>query len=232
VSQPDPQDASLLIPYLTLRRAIGAVGISLPFALVLGNLLLQGPGVEATLSGYYDTVMGDVFVGSLCAIGVFLLSYRGYDARDSIAAKIACASAVGVALFPTASGPAPPPHEALVSKVHHGFAACLFLTLAYFSLVLFRKTDDPLGPRGRKRTRNAVYMACGVTILACMALIVVAFLLPAASPILKAKPVLLLESAAVVAFGISWITKGEAILKDLEAPAPPPARASAPGIAR
>ena len=45
MSQPDPQDASLLIPYLTLRRAIGAVGICLPFALVLGKVLLQGPGL-------------------------------------------------------------------------------------------------------------------------------------------------------------------------------------------
>jgi hypothetical protein len=216
VSQPDPQNASLLIPYLTLRRAIGAVGISLPFALAFGKLFLQGPGLEDTVSGYYYTVMRDVFVGSLCAIGVFLLSYRGYDARDSAAANVAFVSAVGVALFPTASGPAPPPHEALISKVHHGFAACLFLTLAYFSLVLFRKTNDPLGPRGRKRMRNAVYAVSGWTILACMALIVVAFQLPPASPLLALDPVFWLESAAIIAFGFSWITKGEAILKDVE----------------
>lgn len=220
MSEPDPEDASLLIPYLTLRRAIGAVGVALPFALALGKLVLQGPGLEDTVSGYYYTAMRDVFVGSLCAIGVFLGSYRGYDGRDRAAANVACVCAVGVALFPTASGPAPPPNEALISKVHHGFAACLFLALAYFSLVLFRKTSDPLGPRGRKRMRNGVYAACGWTILACMALIVVAFQLPPASPLLALDPIFFLESVAIVAFGFSWITKGEAILKDVEGETP------------
>jgi uncharacterized protein YndB with AHSA1/START domain len=220
VLKPDRQDSSLLISYLTLRQAIGAVGLALPFALALGKVSLQGSGLEDSVSGYYYTVMRDVFVGSLCAIGVFLLSYRGYDRRDDIASNVACISALGVALFPTASGPAAPPREVLISHVHHGFAACLFLTLAYFSLVLFTQTDDPRGPQGRKRKRNAVYTACGWTILASMALIVVAFRLPPQSPVLTLDPVFWLESIAIMAFGLSWMTKGEAILKDVEDPDP------------
>ena len=51
----------------------------------------------------------------------------------------------------------------------------------------------------------------------CIVLIVILYLIPdeVASPIKVYKPVFWLEAIAVVAFGISWLTKGEAILKDV-----------------
>jgi hypothetical protein len=95
-------------------------------------------------------------------------------------------------------------------------AASFFLTLAYFSLVLFRKTDPTKTATRRKLQRNVVYTMCGYTILACIALVVVVALLPGAAPVKRLDPVFWLESVAVVAFGASWLTKGEAILKDAE----------------
>jgi hypothetical protein len=68
--------------YLTLRKAIGIVGFALPIVIMIGKMILQGPGIQHSVSGYYYTVMRDVLVGSLCAIGVFLWSYRGYDDPD------------------------------------------------------------------------------------------------------------------------------------------------------
>ena len=62
-------DNSLVISYLSLRKAIGVIGITLPFVLVFGKILLQGPGLLGSMSSYYHSIMGDVFVGSFCAIG-------------------------------------------------------------------------------------------------------------------------------------------------------------------
>jgi len=83
-----------------LRKAIGIIGISLPFVLAFGKIILGSPGIQSSISGYYYTGMRDVFVGSLCAIAVFMMSYKGYDHRDELAGDLACAFASGVALFP------------------------------------------------------------------------------------------------------------------------------------
>src|SRR5258708_1137366 len=99
---------SLVMSYLGLRKAIGIIGLMLPFLLAIGNFFAQPllrdakplRGLQDSISHYYYTDMGNVFVGSLCAIGIFLLSYRGYEKHDRVAGTLACIFAVGVALFP------------------------------------------------------------------------------------------------------------------------------------
>jgi hypothetical protein len=202
---------TLVLSYLDLRKSVGIIGMTLPFVVSFGKMLLDGPGVLSSVSSYYYSSMGDVFVGSMCAIGVSLWSYRGYDRRDAAAGTIASICAIGVALFPT-------PHDTGVKEVdlniHTGFAAVFFLTLAYFALVLFRKTHPYVPPTRMKVVRNKVYTVCGYTILAVIALIAALRLLPPDSPIIALSPVFWLESLASIAFGISWFVKGEALLKD------------------
>jgi hypothetical protein len=209
----EPND-SLVLSYLGLRKAVGIIGFLLPFVLAFGKMLLEGPGIQGSISGYYYTDMRDVFVGSLCAIGVFLMSCRGYDLRDEIAGYLACAFAIGVALFPTTPYVNSTSHDQLIGALHYSFAALFFLTLAYFSLALFTKSDPAKIPTPQKRKRNTVYRVCGYTILACILLTAVVAL-PSVKPLVeRLTPVFWLESAAVVAFGVSWLTKGETILKD------------------
>ncbi len=207
----------LVISYLRLRKAVGIIGIALPFVLAVGKSLLEGSGIESSISSYYHTVMRDVFVGSLCAIAVFLMSYRGYQRKDQIASNLASVSALGIALFPTTRDLNPTPTATTLGRLHLFFAACFFLLMAYFSLYLFRKTDPAIPPTKQKLQRNRVYTFCGYTILACIALIGALAFVPSDAPVQKLLPVFWLESAAIVAFGVSWLTKGEAILKD-EAP--------------
>lgn len=206
----DPQ----VLSYLGLRKAVGIIGIALPFVLAFGKILLESPGIRGSISSYYYTSMRDVLVGSLCAIGVFMLSYRGYERKDDIAGDLAFIFAVGVALFPTTPDVNVTPRDKIIGILHLAFAASLFLTLAFFSLAQFRKTDPTKTPTRRKLQRNAVYTLCGYTILACLALIVVAKLLPDDSPVRNLDPLFWLEALAIVAFGVSWLTKGEAILWD------------------
>lgn len=221
---------ALLISYLSLRKAVGIIGVSLPLVLVVGNrVIFRSTAIEDSISYYYHTAMRGVFVGTLWAIGVFLLSYRGYERRDAIAGRLACVFALGVALFPTAREPGTCDivhlftvgrggcdTEHIVSFVHATFASLLFLTLAYFSLFLFTETKP--GRKSemtkRKRERNLVYYVCGWIIVASIVGVLVLHIglrFSRFGPI----PVLFgFESLAVISFGVSWLVKGEFVLKD------------------
>ncbi|SES39765.1 DUF998 domain-containing protein [Actinokineospora terrae] len=201
---------SLVHSYLFLRRAIGVIGLGLPVVLIVGNLVL-GDGMRVSISGYYYSEVRDLMVGAMCAVGVFLFSYRGYEPIDNIVSNVAAAAAVGIAIFPTA--PAHPMGgDGFVSLLHLVSSVVFFLSLAYFSLVLFRRSDDPT-PTPAKRARNRVYLACGVVMLVCLGSLAASiWLFDAATA--STRPALWLESIAIVAFGVSWLTKGEAILSD------------------
>lgn len=207
---------SLVISYLTLRKIIGLLGMVFPFLLSLGAMIFFETGIQNSISSYYHTGMRDVFVGTLCVIGFFLLSYRGYDRVDDGAGTLACAFAVGAALFPTAPDNSAAAGTELIGYIHLVFAALFFLTLIYFSLFLFTKTDPSRQPTRQKLQRNTVYRVCGYAMSICMLLIVIYALLPdKVALILEGwNPDFWLETIAVIAFGISWLTKGEAILGD------------------
>ena len=109
--QQDPT-AGLVMSYLGLRRAVGVVAVALPFVLLAGKLLIDGPGLPGSISAYYYTSMRNVLVGLLFMQGTFLLSYR-YDRRDTVAAAIAGIAVIGVALFPTQPMNPTPADEAI-----------------------------------------------------------------------------------------------------------------------
>jgi len=90
--------------------------------------------------------------------------------------------------------------------------------LIYFSLFLFTKTSTPREPTSQKLQRNILYKVCGYTMAVCILLIAVYYLLAEETASLPGtyKPVYWLEAVAILAFGVSWFTKGEAILKDDE----------------
>jgi uncharacterized membrane protein len=215
MSNGETRGESLIISYMTLRRLVGFLGIALPFVLVIGGWLIFGVGQQSSISSYYYTPMRNVFVGTLCVIGFFLLSYRGYERKDNIAGNLACLFAVGVALFPTAPDANVSPRAAIIGHVHLTFAAAFFATLIYFSLCLFTKTAPDARPTRQKLRRNAMYKACGYVMAVCMLTILAITLIPGARQALQAyASVFWLEGLAVIAFGISWLTKGEAILGD------------------
>ena len=207
---------SLVFSYLELRKIIGILGMAFPFILSLGAWILFQTGMRSSISSYYHTGMRDVFVGTLCVIGFFLLSYKGYQRSDDIAGDLGCLFAVGVALFPTTPDVGSVSGARIIGFIHLCFATLFFLTLIYFSLFLFTKTDPNKSPSRRKLIRNKVYKTCGYIMSICIALIVIYYVLPTsiASPLKVCKPVYWLEALAILAFGVSWITKGEAILKD------------------
>jgi hypothetical protein len=202
-----------LISYLTLRKFIGVIGILLPFALVIVHILIvQRAVMQGSMSGYYYTDVRGILVGSLCAIGVFLFAYRGYDLWDNILTNAAGVFAIGVALFPTA--PVNPSTRARdIGYVHFACAGLLFAVLAVIALWLFTRTDPNTGRTKQKRKRDLVYRICGIVILLCLVLVPIESLVIGA-PIQRLHPLFWLEATAVVAFGVAWLVKGQAVLKD------------------
>jgi hypothetical protein len=222
---PASEESTLVHSYLFMRRAIGFIGVGLPLALIVGKLVVDGGGLLGSISGYYYTGVRGVFVGAMCAVGVFLLSYRGYGLLDDIAADIAGVAAIGVAWFPTTPAGPVTGTQRLVGDIHLTSAAVFFLTLSFFCFFVFTKTDVDSVPTPRKLWRNRVYLASGATILLCLVLVVVIGLV-VGNQSEWAHPMLWLESVAILAFGVSWVTKGEAILADL-----PPTAQIAPKVA-
>ncbi len=116
-------------------------------------------------------------------------------------------------------------HSVLADKldtsiVHFLFAAGYFLTLIFFAWFLFTKAKSlPEDCDPQKKKRNMVYKTCALIMAACAVLIPIysIFLEGKRSAVDYVKPVLILESLAVFAFGISWFTKsGLFIYKDCE----------------
>jgi hypothetical protein len=207
-----PQE--LVRSYLSLRKAVGIIGFLLPAVLAIGKMLLQGPGIQVSISAYYYTDVRNIFVGALCAIGVFLMCTKGYDRRDEIAGLLASVFAICVALFPTIPDAGATTKDKIIGGVHSTSAILLFLTFAYFCLKLF--TLDGGNPTRQKRRRNAVYRVCGYTILACLGLLALIQIPAIADALAALSPMFWLESLVVMTFGFAWLTKGEMILKDEE----------------
>ncbi|MDQ1536917.1 MAG: hypothetical protein QOE58_1310, partial [Actinomycetota bacterium] len=107
MSQPERPDLAVRsepqLSYLGLRKGFGVLAMALPVVLVVGKLLLDGGGIQSTISGYYYTVMRDYFVGSSCATAILLMCYR-YGRLDNYLSNAAAALSVGLALFPTSPG--------------------------------------------------------------------------------------------------------------------------------
>ena len=194
--------------YLALRKAVGWIGILLPFTLMLGVFLIfKGEIVQESISYYYHTGMRNVLVGGLCAVALFLFFYSGYNKWDNWAGNVAGFFAIGVAWFPTTkAGPLD-----LTGIIHLACASIFFLTLAAFSLFLFTKKAS--NPTARKLARNRVYIACGLIMIACLIAIAIYFLFIHEENS-KSSFVFWAETLALIAFGVSWLTKGGTLYAD------------------
>jgi len=196
--------------YLALRKTVGFIGVFLPFALMLGvSLIFDKDVLQDSISHYYYTGMRDVFTGALAAVALFMFFYCGYNKWDDRLGNLAAVFALGVAWFPTTeAGPTD-----TTGYIHFINAAALFICFAVFSLFLFTKTKEGVEPTPQKLKRNLVYKCCGYVILFCIAAMAAySIFIEDLYPIKRF--IFWGETVALFAFGISWLTKGEALLAD------------------
>ncbi|MFE6867574.1 DUF998 domain-containing protein [Kitasatospora sp. NPDC057692] len=194
-----------------LRLGVGVLGFLLPIVLPVGNSLTSARiALLESMSASYYTHMRNVFVGGLCAVGVFLICYR-HDRREDRLSSVAGVLAIGVALFPTEPPESVTAHpggvQTVVGTVHLACAAGLFAVLAYFCLRLF--ADSPAAG-GRRPARDRVYLVCGWVIVAGIAAVALAEVLHLARD-WPLTVTYLGESVSVLAFGVAWLVKSEAL---------------------
>lgn len=214
-----------LISIKTQVQSIGWMSVLLPGAMLLGNSLFGGCYcIQDSVSDYYYTITGDLLVGILCAVALFLISYKGYpgDRSDSLLSTMAGILALGVAFFPTNETSADKcaiihlPLNELRNNLHNILSAALFLILSAISLFLFTKSKGVVITKQKIR-RNRIYRICGVIMLVCIVVLALYANVRDSLPWLKQyKPVFWLESVALLTFGVSWLVKGGLFLMDKE----------------
>ncbi|MEA3199449.1 MAG: hypothetical protein QOE90_877 [Thermoplasmata archaeon] len=210
--------------FLAIRKALGYLALWLPAVLLV--VALVGRDFRPSMSAFYYNGGRTPLVGTLFAIGVFFLAYTGHRkepgeafAPDFWVSKLAGVAVLIVAFVPTqAPSPdlAPWPYTAsnggLLQAVHTGSAVVFFGCLAFFSIVLFRRGDESAPG---KRARNRIYLACGwLIVLAILAIAVLGWATHGAPDQVGSRlhPTFWLETVAVLAFAVSWLTKGKSVL--------------------
>lgn len=215
---------SLTISYLQIRKAVGYLGISLPIILALYSFIL-GPcnELQSSLSQYYYTAAGNLFTGIICAISFFLYSYKGYDSIDNRAGTTASILGFATAIFPTGQKElfcnftmSPYPFPSYFTYIHAGAAALFFIVLAYFCIKLFTKSaNNDIPITNEKGIRNKIYRACGILIISCLILMAIVYLNKSLNiKLANYKPIFVLETIMLWAFGFSWLVKGEVLFED------------------
>ena len=212
-----------LVSFQAIRKAVGWLGVLLPFALWGGGVLISGTALQPSISHYYFTNMREIFVGVLCAVSLFLFTYKGYSKLDSYSANLAGIFSLLVAVFPTNIISSYPGQVYTISlfdwKIHNAIhlisAALFFVTLACMSLFLFTKSNKPKAEwTAARKNRNRTYILCGWGMIICIILIGVSGPLFGLSS--TSKITFILEAVALILFGVSWLTKGEMLFGDKE----------------
>lgn len=198
------------------RQFIGGLGLVLPVLLwlIAGSRHTEGlPPWEllGSVSAYYYTGAVAAFVGILVTLGVFLLTYKGYNneyrRRDRVVAIVAGSAAVLVAFFPTSAPKClsvPSWWTPFTGTIHYFSAVSLFCAFSVFCLFLFPKSKAGGGkplPLD-KQTRNWIYILCGIAMVICM--------LWAAGAHYTGAPIFWPEALALEFFAVSWLVKGRA----------------------
>jgi hypothetical protein len=209
-----------IFTYRRIRRAIGYLGISLPILLVgLSLISFFHTQIQPSISHYYYTNLREIFTGTLCAVGLFLICYRGHKNKsiwknDNLLTNIAGVMALGVALIPTNPEDFSqkiytiiPLTEKWLGWIHYGLAAILFLILALLAINVFTigQENETRAPKSILNENN-IYRVCGYSILVSVILVPVADQLK-----LFSYSTLVFEAIALFAFGIAWLIKGRAL---------------------
>ena len=229
-------DGVLVTDYLYLRKVIGWLGTLLPVILLVANpiaLRLEHSScawLPSSVSGYYYSPVRNIFVGALCALGLFLIAYVGANLGDRIITDLAGLFALGVALFPTTPNVASPPsatcetvaqvssRQQVIGDVHTVASVLFFLFLAWMA-IRFTNTTAPQ-PTPQQRRRNLIYRICAIVILASLVAAGITNFLPAS--LRPSFPWLFLyEAVGIFAFGVSWFVEGQTLIGALKDPPAP-----------
>ena len=141
--------------YIVQRRGMALLAAAFPLGFLASTFVFGRTTFQPSLSAYYWTPDPErnFFVGVLCAMGVFLLLYKGYTLLEDRVLDVAGLCAVGIAFFPmnkagdcASSG----------FSLHGVFAVTFFACIAYVCIFMSEKSlRDIPDPQRRAAFRRA-----------------------------------------------------------------------------
>jgi hypothetical protein len=207
-----------------IRKLIGVLGLLLPFML----LIAQGELLSSISHYYYQTLSSLLFIIILSAFGLFLISYKGYKIdpetekiSDDFITNIGGLAALIVVFIPTGclgsgsdiiaaicdSGNFPlfGHSDKLKGTIHLASAGVFIFSMGWMSKYKFTRSSNDVN--------NRIYRICGNIIWGSIGLLIILIILEKLSVSfwLDKYYVVILETTAVVPFGISWLIKGKTI---------------------
>jgi uncharacterized protein YacL len=196
------------------------LGILLPLVCFLGGKLFASLPIQQSISFYYHTNVQDYFVGLLVGVSLFLITYKGPEVIDNFVSTITGFFGLMIIIFPCllAKEVKTPIgffqlNPDISDKLHMICSVFFFVLLAVNSLFLFTLTDKKKEMSNNKKKRNIVYRVCGILIL--ISIIALVILFKVNEQIVEEKRIVFIfETIMVVSFGVSWLVKGETILRD------------------
>jgi hypothetical protein len=181
----------------TAKLIVGVIAISLASL----TSYLSGKPLQSISASYHEGGWSrDIFVGFLFAIFAFLVAYNGKSIKEKVLSKIAAVAALGVAVFPCKCES----NAHVIPYAHGTFAAIMFMILAFFCYIFFRRAWR----KGhiQARSRAYIYAICGTTIAASIAILALDNL---SGGMIRSRINRLTfygENAGLIAFGIAWLT--------------------------
>lgn len=206
--------------YRRIRKAIGYIGVGLPLVLLLLTAIpFFKTKFQESISHYFYTNLRELFTGSLCAVGLFMIRYRGLGNKtwyknDNLLTNVAGYMAFGVAMIPTNPSVGTSRRWTLIpyswdflTYVHYGFAAVLFLCFSILAIAVFTlgQQEDP-SLKKHLLNENNIYRFCGYSILIFIVMVPISAQLN-----LFESSTFVFEALSLFAFGIAWLIKGRAL---------------------
>lgn len=225
------QDNIWITKSYVLRRWIGILGMLLPillwFFLFIDTKMKMKNTLES-ISHYYFTRVGSVFVLILGVLAIFLIIYKGKQWVDFILSTLAGLAALCVILFPTSNitelckdtdkyyAVMILPYSEGRAYFHYGAAGVFLTCLAFMCLCVFTKSDQAPKDRGKKKIlRNRIYRVCAAVMFLAMLAIFAGFM-EVINPNWYQSHCMTfwMETVAVEFFGFAWLVKGETLFRD------------------
>lgn len=216
----------------TFQLIVGTLGALLPVLLWLFLCVDKGTlNPLDSISHYYYTRLGGIFIIVLTLLAFFLIIYKGKDPIDFFVSFGAGISALIVLLYPTdniSSKANEICNNCAVTfltdipfriKLHYISAAIFLSLLAYMSFFIFTKSDLPPEKRSNsKKKRNGIFRLCGVMIMLAISVLGLNLLFDNKWISIKTAEEINLtfwmEVIALEFFALSWFTKAGIIFKD------------------
>jgi hypothetical protein len=213
----------------TLRISVGALGMMLPIFLYLFLQITNNfAPILPSISHYYYTRANCFFLIIVSLLAIFLIIYKGYDAKDFVTSNLAGLSALLMLIFPTDNlfglmdGIFDPvavtkfDGSSFRPKFHFICAAIFLLSLAYMAFFLFTKSDTEYPYRtNKKKIRNVIYRTCAIIMVMALLIAFMGFTGIINKSFYDAnKMTFWMEFVTVEAFGFAWLVKGQVFFSD------------------